>query len=554
MAIVQLDAQRVGIGNTTPHTSAILDLTATTRGFLVPRMTGAQRNAIASPATGLQVYQTNSEILPFSSPGLYIYTGSGWRRMARAEEITSGTSSWTISGENQYSNVSGNVGIGTETPDTKFHVQGFAKLSYPSPGGPFLTMETTYLPVPNLPNFTGIEFRRNGSWVGSLSYYSPNGIPGNPNPIMTPGILRFSASGQNANDLVISAGGTVGIGSSSNLATKLHITNGGDASLTTHGYMVLGSTSAANMVLDANEIQARSDGAASTLRLQQDGGSLLVQGDALVVASNGNVGIGDLTPDAPLDVLGDGIFNGVNPTVALHNSNVQKGFIQLSGDDFRVGTFSDNDLGKFVVRTNGGDHFFITPTGNVGIGTSSPATKLHVSGGGLRISSSGEALGIYGNNPFVQFWHNNVAKFYMQQLGNDMHFGNSTGNNSGRLFLGAAEVAINTSGPAPGYSLSVGGEIICEELRVELQGNGPWPDYVFAKDYHLRPLSELKSFIETNKHLPNIPAAAQVEKEGFDVGDMNRRLLEKVEELTLYLLHQQDEINELRKEIEGLRN
>ena len=95
------------------------------------------------------------------------------------------------------------------------------------------------------------------------------------------------------------------------------------------------------------------------------------------------------------------------------------------------------------------------------------------------------------------------------------------------------------------YKLTVTGKIICEELKVELAGN--WPDYVFADEYNLKPLHELKTFIDTNHHLPNIPKAADVEKEGFEVGEMNRKLLEKVEELTLYVIDLQRQIDALKQ-------
>lgn len=101
---------------------------------------------------------------------------------------------------------------------------------------------------------------------------------------------------------------------------------------------------------------------------------------------------------------------------------------------------------------------------------------------------------------------------------------------------------------AAGYRLSVNGKVICEELRVE--DSGDWPDYVFKTDYKLLSLSEVDAFIEKEGHLPNIPAAEIVEAEGFDTGDMVKRLLEKIEELTLHTIRQQEQIDELRKRIE----
>lgn len=82
---------------------------------------------------------------------------------------------------------------------------------------------------------------------------------------------------------------------------------------------------------------------------------------------------------------------------------------------------------------------------------------------------------------------------------------------------------------------------------------GTVPDYVFAKDYKLRSLQELEAFVNTNKHLPNIPSAKQVEKNGQDVGDMQLKLLEKVEELVLYTIEQQKQLQDQKKEIEELK-
>ncbi|WP_316815848.1 hypothetical protein [Pedobacter nyackensis] len=107
------------------------------------------------------------------------------------------------------------------------------------------------------------------------------------------------------------------------------------------------------------------------------------------------------------------------------------------------------------------------------------------------------------------------------------------------------------------YKLAVGGGIIAESVKVKPQGE--WPDYVFEKDYPILPLNELEKFVSKNKHLPNVPNAAEVKKDGIDVGEMNAKLLQKIEELTLYIIDQQKEIkslktNELRlsKAVEGL--
>lgn len=110
---------------------------------------------------------------------------------------------------------------------------------------------------------------------------------------------------------------------------------------------------------------------------------------------------------------------------------------------------------------------------------------------------------------------------------------------TGNVVFGASSI-----NPATGYKVSVDGRVICEELRVQL--NTAWPDYVFARNYRLKPLADLETFILQNNHLPNIPSAKEVEKSGFDVGDMNKRLLEKVEELTLYVI-------QLKKEIDALK-
>ena len=81
-----------------------------------------------------------------------------------------------------------------------------------------------------------------------------------------------------------------------------------------------------------------------------------------------------------------------------------------------------------------------------------------------------------------------------------------------------------------------------------------FPDYVFDKDYQLMDLNELDNYLTINKHLPGIITAAEVKKnDGINLGEMNAKLLEKVEELTLYLIQMKKENEEMKKDIEQLK-
>jgi Leucine-rich repeat (LRR) protein len=86
-----------------------------------------------------------------------------------------------------------------------------------------------------------------------------------------------------------------------------------------------------------------------------------------------------------------------------------------------------------------------------------------------------------------------------------------------------------------GFRLSVEGKIRASEI-IKVYPKGQWSDFVFAKNYRLRPLSEVEDFIKINGHLPEIPSAAEVEKEGVELGSMDAKLLQKIEELTMYMI------------------
>ena len=111
------------------------------------------------------------------------------------------------------------------------------------------------------------------------------------------------------------------------------------------------------------------------------------------------------------------------------------------------------------------------------------------------------------------------------------------------------QVIINSvSASSPGYALNVDGKIIAEELRVELSSN--WPDYVFTNDYKLKSIKEVEAHIKEKHHLPGIPSAKEIEEDGLMVGDMQKRMMEKIEELTLYIIELNTEIEGLKQKIE----
>ena len=110
-------------------------------------------------------------------------------------------------------------------------------------------------------------------------------------------------------------------------------------------------------------------------------------------------------------------------------------------------------------------------------------------------------------------------------------------------------VGIGTTNPGT-YKLAVNGEIRAKEVIVETGCS----DFVFEEHYALRPLNEVEAFIKANKHLPDIPSEKEVSENGLGLGEMQAKLLRKVEELTLYMIEMKKENQALRQRIVNLEN
>ena len=101
--------------------------------------------------------------------------------------------------------------------------------------------------------------------------------------------------------------------------------------------------------------------------------------------------------------------------------------------------------------------------------------------------------------------------------------------------------------------MAIGGGILTEKVRVATNGTTFWADFVFDKDYKLRPLSEVENYIKINQHLPEIPSTSEVRKDGIDLAQTQALLLQKVEELTLYVIEQDKKIKKLESKVQNLR-
>lgn len=161
---------------------------------------------------------------------------------------------------------------------------------------------------------------------------------------------------------------------------------------------------------------------------------------------------------------------------------------------------------------------------------------------------------IYLNDGSLENTTNNVRT--VEMLENDLYFKSPDSTNYGRIYIG--KHFTNSSYPIidglnEEYKLFVETGILTERIKVALRDANEWSDYVFADDYALKPLSEVEAFVKENKHLPGIASAKELEKTGIDLGQMQAKQMEKIEELTLYAIEQNKMLEKQSKEIEELK-
>ncbi|HSN62370.1 MAG TPA: hypothetical protein VLR49_15640, partial [Ferruginibacter sp.] len=294
VATAFLKAQSVGIGTTTPHAGAALDIQSSTKGMLIPRMTTAQRDAISPAPAGLLVFDNTT--------GSFWFKGnSNW-----IELVDTAKNSWKRNGDDSYSTPDANIGVRTTVPKfpmdvhTNDAMDGVA-MRLRNPGNAAGTKTSLLL---SSSNFGLYNNTAPASAITSLA-------GGNYSQHLLLSTCAYIA--EPVERVRIDSSGNVGVGLGKP-QTKLHIANGTDLSAVEGGLLQLGNSNYRNIAIDDNEIQQRNNGAVAKLSLQNKGGGMQVGSGVGTfnfeatgeLTRNGITGTADILPLSYGKVLFDG--------------------------------------------------------------------------------------------------------------------------------------------------------------------------------------------------------------------------------------------------------
>lgn len=322
--------------------------------------------------------------------------------------------------------------------------------------------------------------------------------------------------------------------------------------------LTINATDPAISLLNAGVAKGFIQSAANTIKLgtynANTTGSLVFTTrdvDRMFITSAGNIGLGISNPVGRFQ-----IGTGDDASATTH------GYLMMGPANGENLVLDNNEI---LARNNGVvSTLFLARDGSkvqLGNGAEGTGTKLHITSGndvGLANNLSGYLMmgsqtgsNMVLDNNEIQVRNNGAgAHLYLQNGGGNVYIGDATNFNSAHrlgvdgntVITGNVRIG-NTVGPS-GYKLAVDGKVICTELLVRLVPN--WPDYVFSNNHKLPGIDEVENFIKKNHHLPGIPSAKELETNGLNIGEMQKLQMEKIEELTLYII-------ELKKEIEKLR-
>jgi hypothetical protein len=281
-----------------------------------------------------------------------------------------------------------------------------------------------------------------------------------------------------------------------------------------------------------------------------------------------NIAYSQTTSPAPLTIQTSPTVNVVVTTDATFGrlNTTQSRFLFNKDVNTSTGGFSSNGVDLTLKTSNTTRMTISNSTGNFGFGVAPlAADRLNVNGnirlqaGNIYIPYSNKAQ--FGNvNPQSAMFvistgtYNNYLDFvgntYFRNIAIDgtTNLGACLGlQKDGTVTIGVWENYTNIVANTDGHKLMVNGGILCEKVKVIV--DVPNSDHVFAPEYKLMPLKDVKLFVEENKHLPEVPSAACFKEEGYNIGEMDDLLLRKVEELTLYILMLEEQNKKLEERI-----
>lgn len=267
---------------------------------------------------------------------------------------------------------------------------------------------------------------------------------------------------------------------------------------------------------------------------------------------NSNIGIGTSSPISKLDIRGH-VYLPFSNQLCLGNINDNGNRLKLFNNNQNAYIDYYNSLFFRSGSTSNTTYFTFTSDGKFGIGTTTPTDRFQIGSGTAKLcggaANGGANLG----------WGNSYLGFNAARNNGIWYFDTDGANNGGSIIYGDISGAINflpvasSGGTArtltdaqvrvlSALRILSDGRVIAKDFEVTLTG---WPDFVFEPDYKLKTLDELDSFIKNERHLPGIPQAGQIENNTLKLGEMNKLLLQKVEELTLYVIQLSKENKEL---------
>ena len=583
----------VGIGTTTPDNSAILDLSSNTKGLLLPRMSLQERTSISNPAKGLMVYQTNLV------SGLYIYDGTSWSTIGNTEAklTTAENSVWGTLGNSGLNEVENFIGT-TNAVGLSFRVNNYKSgLIDVARGNLFLG----YRAAQNSTAYNSVV-------LGSLAMQKAN-TSGNNISIGFQSMFNNESGGHNVGigtgSLVsnISGNNNVAIGSLSGYKStgngnlflgfqagyneqssdKLIISNDAIRSPLIYGDFQFGRlglntkelTHTLNISSDANN--------SSGLRfLKLNNQSPVQNSNGKVLSLNAN---GEVVLTTDLVGQSTSTFWNLNGT-DVTNSN--SGSVNISNNLIVNGVLSPsalklpflNQTNKFLGLDNQGNVITVdAPTNSTSGAVADSEYWVRNSIGDLvanipytnALYSYGIKVGWGGinftnlNSNYPNPFPSNGLALSLDEYGNVILTKNSdggtasssTGNskwgqnadviytpNDNRVAIGTGLTSL-----PDGYLLYVKKGILAERVRVAVSTSSKWADYVFAPDYELMTLHQVETFINENNHLPNVPSAEEIVDSGIDMAEMAAKQMEKIEELTLYIIDANKRIEKLEEEI-----